>query len=93
MTRLLKHAARAALAVGLIAPAILAADGAPVWPAGAIDKQDPLVLAFYAAQCTRWADRNALAGAARETWLARCRADAAKVYPVGYAPPPVGGGE
>lgn len=86
---------RTALILGLACPAAVAvgADPAPVWPAGATDKKDPKVLAFYDSQCRLWADSQGLAGDARDSYLAKCREGAAKVYPVGYGPPAVGGGE
>jgi hypothetical protein len=84
-----------ALTVGLACAAAVAvaADPAPTWPAGTTDKKDPKVLAFYDRQCTSWADSNGLAGDARDAYLAKCRANAPKVYPVGYGPPAEGGGE
>lgn len=86
---------RTALILGLACPAAVAvgADPAPTWPAGTTDKKDPKVLAFYDSQCQGWADNKGLAGDARDSYLAKCRQNAAKVYPVGYGPPAEGGGE
>lgn len=88
---------RPALALGLVCSmaCAVAAEQAtpPVWPAGATDKKDPKVLAFYDGQCQYWADRQGLGGDARVAYLTTCRANASKVYAVGYGPPAVGGGE
>ena len=89
----MKNSIRAICVLGFVCPVALADTAAPVWPSGAMDKKDPRVLAFYDAQCNRWADTKGLAGDPRESYLAKCKTNAAKVYPVGYAPPSVGGGE
>jgi hypothetical protein len=77
----------------LVSAAALAATEPVAWPAGAQDKQDSRVLAFYDAQCGHWADGQGLSGEQRSAYLERCRADAAKIYPVGYDPKSGGGGE
>jgi hypothetical protein len=66
------------------AGAALAATEPVPWPAGALDKQDPRVLAFYEDQCSRWADGQGLKEQERSAYLERCRVNVAKVYPVGY---------
>lgn len=68
----------------LVAGAVFAAKEPVAWPAGALDKQDPRVLTFYEDQCSRWADGQGLRDQDRSTYLARCRVNIAKVYPVGY---------
>jgi hypothetical protein len=68
----------------LVAGAALAATKPGAWPAGALDKQDPRVLAFYADQCNRWADGQGLTGEQRTAYLERCGVNVAKIYPVGY---------
>ena len=69
----------------LVSAAALAATEPVAWPAGAQDKQDPQILAFYEDQCNRWADGQGLSGEQRGAYLARCRVNAAIIYPVGYA--------
>jgi hypothetical protein len=83
--------ALALVASALAAPTVSFAES-PVWPAGAQDKNDERVLAFYAGMCANWADENGLAGGEREAYLAKCQADAPAVYPVGYAGGGDGGG-
>jgi hypothetical protein len=80
------------LGLGLGSTAAVAA--APVtWPVGVQKKDDPRLVAFYEAQCTRWADDNGLAGEARTDYLAKCLVNVQKIYPVGYAKSSGGGGE
>jgi hypothetical protein len=63
------------------------------WPAGTLDKNDPRVAAFYESRCARWADDSGMDGDARAAFMAKCKPNAAKIYPVGYGPPSAGGGE
>jgi hypothetical protein len=80
------------VAAALAAPVVSFA-GQPVWPAGAQKKDDAQVIAFYDGMCAQWADRNGLTSDAREAYLAKCRKDAAKALPVGYAEGGDGGDE
>jgi hypothetical protein len=77
----------------LVSAAALSATEPAAWPAGAQDKQDPQVLAFYEAQCNKWADGQGLSAEQRGTYLQQCRVNAAMVYPVGYDLKSGGGGE
>jgi hypothetical protein len=81
-----------ALAGAIAAPVVWAAKG-PQWPAGAEDKNDPQVLAFYDGMCAQYADNHGLSGADRDAFLTKCRADIPAVFPVGYAEGGGGGGE
>ncbi len=83
--------ALALVAAALAVPTVSFAES-PVWPAGAQDKNDERVLAFYGGMCTNWADEHGLAGDEREAFLTKCRTDAPAVYPVGYAEGDGGGG-
>lgn len=64
----------------------------PVWPAGAQDKNDERVAAFYDGMCAKRADEHGLAGDERAAFLDKCRAESPGVYPVGYAADDGGGG-
>jgi len=44
---------------------------------------DPQVVAFYARQCASYADAAALAGEARDAYLADCQHNAPQIWPVG----------
>lgn len=56
----------------------------PQWPAGAKEKNDPRVLAFYDGMCAKYADQQGLAGTDREGFIVRCRTSIPNVFPVGY---------
>jgi hypothetical protein len=74
-------------AVVALAPAAsmaAAATASPQWPAGALQKDDPRVLAFYDGMCAQYADRQGLVGPARDAFVANCRASIPQVFPVGY---------
>ena len=77
----------------LVSAAALSATEPVAWPAGAQDKQDPRVLAFYEAQCNNWADGHGLPAEQRGAYLQQCRVSAAMVYPVGYDLKSGAGGE
>ena len=70
-----------------------ATPASPQWPAGAMQKDDPRVLAFYDGMCAQYADAQGLSGDARDTFITRCRASIPRVFPVGYDESGGGGGE
>jgi hypothetical protein len=82
--------------VALVLPALFVSSvslGEPIWPAGALEKDDARVLAFYSGICTQWADQNGLTGDAHDAYLAKCRADVPAIFPVGYEEGGDGGDE
>ena len=94
------HVSRARCAAALVLLAASAAvfatsnpPAGPQWPAGAQEKDDPRVLAFYDGMCAQYADQQGLAGTDREGFITRCRTSIPKVFPVGYSESGGGGGE
>lgn len=92
MNRIAVISVLACMAAAVSLP-LSASTRSPQWPAGALDKDDPRVLAFYDGVCGRYADDNGLSGAQRDAYLANCRADMPAVFPVGYDEGSSGGGE
>jgi hypothetical protein len=74
----------AAAALAPAASMAVTATASPQWPAGALQKDDPRVIAFYDGMCAQYADRQGLAGSARDAFIANCRASIPRVFPVGY---------
>jgi len=76
-------AAAGLLLASAAVPAASPAQG-PQWPAGAADKSDRRVLAFYDDMCAQYADRQGLTGDARDDFISGCRTSIPRVFPVGY---------
>lgn len=71
------------LALAGLAGVAFAGSKAAPWPAGEMNPAAPTVLAFYEGQCSGWADKSHLKGAARDAYLADCLKDAPAIWPVG----------
>jgi hypothetical protein len=95
MNRLTLAAAMLTAAAAFVPGTLLAAAAgqSPEWPAGAQQKDDPRVLAFYDGMCAQYADRQGLGGDAREAFVTRCRGSIPNVFPVGYDESSGGGEE
>ncbi|MCB1831788.1 MAG: hypothetical protein H6964_03330 [Chromatiaceae bacterium] len=87
----MKSIATISVILALAAPMLSSASENP-WPKGAIEKDDPRVLAFYERVCNQWADKNGMADELRKAYLEKCKSEAPSIFPVGYAEDAAGDG-